>query len=84
MKSGKFLMGSALLMLALPAFAQILPISEQEQNLLGIRSETVTAVDQGDAGEITMRVAFAPDGEWAIKHHCPVFYSVYLCRRVTR
>ena len=54
-------------LLALPAVAQILPISEKEQSLLGIDVQTVTAVDQGGAGEITMRVAFAPDGEWAIK-----------------
>lgn len=67
MKFGKVLMMPALVMLALPAIAQILPVSEQERNLLGIRVQTVTAVDQGDAGEITMRVAFAPDGEWAIK-----------------
>ena len=56
-----------LLMLALPAVAQVLPVSEEEQSLLGIDVQTVTAVDQGGAGEITMRVAFAPDGEWAIK-----------------
>ena len=67
MKCGKILVIPALVMLALPAIAQILPISEQEQNLLGIRVQTVTAVDQGDAGEITLRVAFAPDGEWVIK-----------------
>ena len=59
MKFGKILVIPALVMLALPAIAQILPISEQEQNLLGIRVQTVTAVDQGDAGEITLRVAFA-------------------------
>ena len=54
-------------MLALPAVAQVLPVSEEERSLLGIDVQTVTAVDQGGAGEITMRVAFAPDGEWAIK-----------------
>ena len=54
-------------MLSLPAVAQVLPVSEQEQSLLGIDVQTVTAVDQGGAGEITMRVAFAPDGEWVIK-----------------
>jgi cobalt-zinc-cadmium efflux system membrane fusion protein len=54
-------------MLALPAVAQVLPVSEEEQRLLGIDVQTVTTVDQGGAGEITMRVAFAPDGEWAIK-----------------
>ena len=56
-----------LLVLALPAVAQVLPVSEEGQSLLGIDVQTVTAVDQGGAGEITMRVAFAPDGEWAIK-----------------
>ena len=59
------------LMLALPATAQVLPVSEQEQGLLGIQVQTVTAVDQGGAGEITLRVAFAPDGEWAIKTPLP-------------
>ena len=64
--------GKHLLLLAcfVPVFsvqAQMLPVSEQEQELLGIKLQTVTAVDQGGAGEITMRVAFAPDGEWAIK-----------------
>jgi len=54
-------------MLALPAIAQVLPVNEQEQSLLGINVQPVTAVEQGGAGEITMRVAFAPDGEWAIK-----------------
>ena len=57
----------SLLLLSLSAMAQVLPISEQEQALLGINVQTVTAVEQGGAGEITMRVAFAPDGEWAIK-----------------
>ena len=67
MKLRNLLIPPLLLILALPANAQILPVSGQEQNLLGIREQTITAVDQGDAGEITMRVAFAPDGEWAIK-----------------
>ena len=47
--------------------ARVLPISEQERGLLGIEVRTVEAVEQGGAGEITLRVAFAPDGEWAIK-----------------
>lgn len=47
--------------------AQLLPVSEQEQKMLGIGAQEVSAVDQGGAGEITLRVAFAPDGEWAIK-----------------
>ncbi len=57
----------ALLLPSLSSAAQKLPVSEQEQKLLGIEVQTVTAVDQGSAGEITLRVAFAPDGEWAIK-----------------
>ena len=67
MKIGKLFLLTALVIPVLSAAAQILPVSEQEQNLLGIEVQTVTAVDQGGAGEITMRVAFAPDGEWAIK-----------------
>jgi len=47
--------------------AQMLTISEQEQNLLGIKTQAINAIDQGSAGEITMRVAFAADAEWAIK-----------------
>lgn len=56
-----------LLMFALPAFSQVLQISEQEKSQLGIEVQTVKAAGQRGAGEITMRVAFAPDGEWAIK-----------------
>ena len=67
MKIGKSFLLTALFIPVLSAATQVLPVSEQEQNLLGIEVQTVTAVDQGGAGEITMRVAFAPDGEWAIK-----------------
>jgi len=57
----------SLSILSLSAMAQVLPVSDQEQNLLGIEVQAITAVNQGGAGEITLRVAFAPDGEWAIK-----------------
>jgi len=67
MKPGKSFLLFALLSMALPAVAQILPISGQQQELLGIEVQTVASVDQAGAGEITMRVAIAPDGEWAIK-----------------
>jgi len=67
MKIGKLFFLTALFVPVLAAASQILPVSEQEQNLLGIDVQTVTAADQADAGEITLRVAFAPDGEWAIK-----------------
>ena len=63
----KLIMLLSLLILSLPTVAQVLPVSDKEQSLLGINVQTITAVDQGGAGEITMRVAFAPDGEWAIK-----------------
>ncbi|MGB7452775.1 MAG: efflux RND transporter periplasmic adaptor subunit [Lysobacterales bacterium] len=67
MKFGKSL---GLLVLFIPVFsfaAQNLQISQQEQKLLGIEVQTIAAVEEGGAGEITLRVAFAPDGEWAIK-----------------
>lgn len=67
MKIGKSLILTALFVPVLSLASQILPVTEQEQNLLGIDVQTVTAVEQGGAGEITLRVAFAPDGEWAIK-----------------
>ena len=67
MKFGKSLGLLALLVPALSFAAQILQVSEQEQKLLGIEVQTVSAVEEGGAGEITLRVAFAPDGEWAIK-----------------
>lgn len=66
----KFAWPLGLLTLLIPALsgaAQILPVSEQEQKLLGIEVQEVIAIKQGGAGEIALRVAFAPDGEWAIK-----------------
>ena len=50
MKIGKSFLLTALFIPVLSAAAQILPVSEQEQNLLGIEVQTVTAVDQGGAG----------------------------------
>jgi len=47
--------------------AQVLPVSKDEQLLLGIEVQTVAAIAQGVTGEISMRVGFAPDGEWVIK-----------------
>ena len=38
-------------LLAAPTVAQVLPVSETEQSLLGIHVQAVTAVDQGGAGE---------------------------------
>jgi len=66
-KIGKPLGLLTLLIPALSIAAQIVPVSEQEQKLLGIEVQAVTAIKQGGSGEIALRVAFAPDGEWAIK-----------------
>jgi RND family efflux transporter MFP subunit len=67
MKFRKSLLLLACLIPAVSVAAELLSISGQEQKLLGIETQVVNAVEQGGAGEITMRVAFAPDGEWAIK-----------------
>ena len=67
MKLRNLLSASLLLTLSWSVSAQVLPVSEQERQLLGIEVRTVSAAAQAGAGEITMRVAFAPDGEWAIK-----------------
>ena len=67
MKIGKSLFLTTLFVPVLAAASQILPVSEQEKNLLGIDVQAVNAVEQGGESEITLRVAFAPNGEWAIK-----------------
>ncbi len=67
MKFRTTLLLSALLIPGLAAAVEVLPINDQEQELLGIEVQTVSSLEQGSAGEITLRVAFAPDGEWAIK-----------------
>lgn len=61
-----------LVMLALVAWmpliqAQILEITEAEQQLLGIEVQAVESAVGGTTGELTLRVGFSPDGEWAIK-----------------
>jgi len=67
MKFAKSQLLLALLIPGLAGAAQVLPISAEEQQLLGIEVQTLTSVEQGGAGEVALRVAFAPDGEWAIK-----------------
>ncbi len=67
----KLLLLLAFLLPVLAAAAEILSVSEREQELLGIKLQSVTAVNQGDAGQITMKVTFAPDGEWVIKTPLP-------------
>lgn len=50
-----------------PLSAQTLQVSDEEQQLLGIDVLQVSASASGSTGEITLRTAFAPDAEWAIK-----------------
>lgn len=49
------------------ADAQLLNVSKEEQDMLKIRVQAVTAVATGSTGELSLRVGFSPDGEWAIK-----------------
>ena len=49
------------------AFAQILQVSDAEQQLLGIETGVVGSPASGSSGELTLRVGFSPDGEWVIK-----------------
>ena len=58
MRFGKSLGLLALLIPTLSFAVQILQVSEQEQKLLGIEVQTISAVEEGGAGEITLRVAF--------------------------
>jgi len=53
------------------AYAQLLGMSEAEQELLGVEVQAVAAVTTGSTGELTLRVGFSPDGEWAIKTPFP-------------
>jgi cobalt-zinc-cadmium efflux system membrane fusion protein len=67
MKLMKSLLLLSSLVPGLAGAAQLLPISVEQQQLLGIEVRAVTSVEQGGAGEVALRVAFAADGEWAIK-----------------
>lgn len=79
MKIGNTLLLMASLIPGLAGAAQLLPISEQQQRLLGIEAHEVASVEQGGAGEIALRLAFAADGEWAIKTPMAgVLYRVFV------
>ena len=54
-----------------PTVAQQLEMSEAERELLGIEVQAVASVAASSTGEITLRVSFSPDGEWAIKTPLP-------------
>lgn len=51
--------------------AQMLVVSAEEKELLGIRVETLDRAAAGNTADITFRVGFSPDGEWAIKTPFP-------------
>lgn len=53
------------------AGAQLLEISAVEQQLLGIEVQSVEPAGTANTGELTLRVGFSPDGEWAIKTPLP-------------
>lgn len=65
------LMKTLLVMFLIASFsaagADVLRVSKEEQQLLQIRVEAVTAIEAGTTGELLLRVGFSPDGEWAIK-----------------
>lgn len=63
----KTLLITAMVLWAVPAVAELLEISEDEQRLLGIEVQTINPVVSESTGEITLRVGFSPDGEWAVK-----------------
>jgi cobalt-zinc-cadmium efflux system membrane fusion protein len=44
-----------------------LSLSKEQQDLLNIQVQKLVAIEEGGTGELTLRVTFAPDGEWVIK-----------------
>jgi len=61
------------------AGADLLEMSAAQQRLLGIEVQTVAPSKTGQAGELTLRVGFSPDGEWAIKTPLPgVLYRAWV------
>lgn len=66
-----FLSIMALLAWNSAACAQLLEMTAAEQQLLGVEVQAVTTVTAASTGELTLRVGFSPDGEWAIKTPLP-------------
>jgi cobalt-zinc-cadmium efflux system membrane fusion protein len=67
MNPTRVLLAIGLLSWNLGVSAQLLNISQEEQDLLEIRVQAVSSVTAGSTGELDLRVGFSPDGEWAIK-----------------
>jgi cobalt-zinc-cadmium efflux system membrane fusion protein len=61
----------SLMFLTASAAAAPLTVSPEERELLGIAVEPVALMSDAGTGSLTMRVAFSPDGEWAIKTPLP-------------
>jgi cobalt-zinc-cadmium efflux system membrane fusion protein len=47
--------------------AEMLPVSEAQQDLLGIRLETVSAQKDAATAILTLHADFAPNGEWVLR-----------------
>lgn len=70
----KFFRTSGALALAFVMFdssAATLEVSEQDQQMLGIRTEVVERVQDAPAQVLNMRVAFSPDALWVIRSALP-------------
>jgi cobalt-zinc-cadmium efflux system membrane fusion protein len=65
------LLAIACCLLATPAHAATVAISEQVQQALGIEVEAATRREDAGTGSVTLRVAFSPDAEWVIKSPLP-------------
>ena len=84
MKFGKMTVNRLLLALCgfactTAAAAELLEVSEAEQQLLGIEVQAVVPAATGSTGELTLRVGFSPDGEWAIKTPFPgILHRVFV------
>lgn len=68
---------TALLLMVLTSSIAAAPltVSTEERELLGITVEAVSSLTGAGTGSLTMRVAFSPDGEWAIKTPLPGILS---------
>jgi cobalt-zinc-cadmium efflux system membrane fusion protein len=68
-----------LMMGTLSVQAEVLEVSAEEQRLLGIEVQEVRMAASGETAELTLRVGFSPDGEWAIKTPFPgILYRAFV------
>jgi len=61
----------SLILMTSSVAAATLTVAPDERELLGIEVEKVASLADAGTGSLTMRVAFSPDGEWAIKTPLP-------------